>query len=123
MKSLEELKKLRDELKYSIDLRDPIDIQFKIQVSMGTCGIANGARETLSQFVKDAAQNKLNSVAVTQTDCVGSCLHEPIVQITNVGGHTTVYCGVDTNKAKEIFESHIINNKVLSEYTLENRVK
>ena len=50
MKSLEDLKKLRDEALKKMNVRY-IKGGYRIQVGMGTCGIASGAREVLQGFL------------------------------------------------------------------------
>jgi NADP-reducing hydrogenase subunit HndB len=47
MKSLEELKELRDKAKSELSIRDK-DYLAKIEVAMSTCGITAGARDVLN---------------------------------------------------------------------------
>ena len=44
----------------------------QIKVSMATCSIASGARETMDTFLDKIKQENLNAV-VTQVGCMGYC--------------------------------------------------
>jgi NADP-reducing hydrogenase subunit HndB len=57
MKSLDELRKLREKAQESIRLREQTD-GTKIVVGMGTCGIAAGAREVMLAIVEELAKEK-----------------------------------------------------------------
>lgn len=52
MKSLEELKAIREKTKAEISLRDDKH-DFRIVVGMATCGIAAGARPVMHAFVEE----------------------------------------------------------------------
>ena len=79
MKSLEELKKLREQAQANLELRKQKD-GYRVIVGMATCGIAAGARPVLAKFVEEVASRKLDSVTVTQVGCIGECALEPIVE-------------------------------------------
>ena len=66
MKSLEELKKLRDESIKNIEMRNT-DKDVRVVVGMATCGISAGARPVLATFVEEVAKRNLNNVSVVQT--------------------------------------------------------
>ncbi len=122
MKSLEELKKMRDEMKKSVEMRESKDVNTRVLVGMATCGIASGARPILNKFVNEVANRNIEGVLVTQVGCIGQCEYEPIVEIASDDGRKTTYCKVTEEMVDEIIESHLINKKVLEKYTLsENR--
>ena len=50
MKSLEELKAIRDKMQNQVNLRDEDTTATRIVVGMATCGIAAGARPVLTAF-------------------------------------------------------------------------
>jgi len=50
MKNLEELKMMREKVKKDLQLRSG-KFRVKIVVGMGSCGIAAGAREVMSEFL------------------------------------------------------------------------
>ena len=66
MKTLEDLKALREKLKADMKVRQ--NDGTKIIIGMGTCGIAAGAREVMSAVLNELAVRKLNDVQVQQTE-------------------------------------------------------
>ena len=80
MKTLDELKKLRDESLKKMTMRTQKD-GFRIQVGMGTCGIASGARPILNAFLEQVELLDLKNVTITQVGCMGECAHEPMAEI------------------------------------------
>ncbi|MCK7486581.1 MAG: hypothetical protein MZU97_14450 [Bacillus subtilis] len=57
MKSLEDLKKLRDQSLKNMQMRYQVG-GTRIQVGMGTCGIAAGARPVLNKFVEEINEHE-----------------------------------------------------------------
>ena len=57
MKNLEELKMMREKVKKNLQLRSG-KFRVKIVVGMGSCGIAAGAREVMSEFLDLIEKNK-----------------------------------------------------------------
>ena len=51
MKSLEELKALRDKMQGSVTLRNESEAGTRVVVGMATCGIASGARPVLKTLL------------------------------------------------------------------------
>lgn len=117
MKSLEELKKLREEAIANVEIRIG-EKDIKVVVGMGTCGIAAGARPVLTALVEEAAKEKLYNVQVVQTGCIGMCAYEPIVEVYETGKEKVTYVHVNPDKAKRIVAEHLANNNVVSEYTI-----
>jgi NADP-reducing hydrogenase subunit HndB len=117
MKSLEDLKKLREEALKKVDMRES-DHDYRIIVGMATCGIAAGARPVLNRLVEEAAKNNY-SCTITQTGCNGMCGYEPIVEIFDKNNEKTTYIHVNADKAWEIINEHIGNGIILEKYTIE----
>ncbi len=118
MKSLEELKQMRDEMKVKVEMRESKEVKCRVLVGMATCGIASGARPILNKFVQEVANQKIEGVMVTQVGCVGQCEYEPIVELVETNGRKTTYVRVKEDMVNEIIESHITNGKVVEKYTL-----
>jgi NADP-reducing hydrogenase subunit HndB len=115
VKNLQDLKKMRDELKGKITLReksDHPDSLVQIKVSMATCGIASGARDTMNYMV-DELDNQAIDAVVTQTGCMGYCYAEPTIEVTLPGEKPVVFGHVDTKKASEIIEKYIKNGELV----------
>ena len=67
MKSLAELKAIRDKARAELDLRKENPNAARVLVGMATCGIAAGARPVLNAFVEEIAKRGLtNDITVTQ---------------------------------------------------------
>ncbi|MCI9559510.1 (2Fe-2S) ferredoxin domain-containing protein [Candidatus Ventrimonas sp. KK005] len=119
MKSLEELKAIRNKMQGQVGLRAEDHNHTRVVVGMATCGIASGARpvlNTLSNLVQE--KGLTDKVAVTQTGCIGLCQYEPIVEVTEPGKQKITYIKMNPDKAAEIVERHLIGGHVVEEYTL-----
>lgn len=117
MKSLEELRKVREEALKRVNIKK--DRQgTRIVVGVATCGIAAGARPVLKALVEEVKTRNLKDVVVNQTGCIGVCRLEPIVEVFRPGEKKVTYVEVTADKAKRIIAEHIINGKVLDEYTI-----
>ena len=117
MKSLEDLKKIRDAAQNKMTMRMDENQKYRVVVGMATCGIAAGARPVLNTIVEDVARLKLPAT-VLQTGCIGMCTLEPIVEIYDDQENKTTYVLVDAKKAKEIVESHLMNDRIIEDYTV-----
>lgn len=117
MKSLEELKKIREASLANMEMRNT-DKDIRIVVGMATCGISAGARPVLNTLVEEIAKRNLVNVQVVQTGCIGMCTYEPIVEVYVKDNEKVTYINIDAEKAKKIVAEHIVNNKVVKEYTI-----
>jgi len=118
MKSLEELKKIRDEMQSAMNIREGPDKTTRVVVGMATCGIAAGARPVLAAFVDEIAKRKLNDVKIIQTGCIGACQFEPIVEVFQQGKDKVTYVEVTPEKVKRIVAEHLVNHNVINEFTI-----
>ena len=118
MKSLEELKAIREMMQGQMGLRNESHNQTRIVVGMATCGIASGARPVLNAL-SDAVQSKgLTNVAVVQTGCIGLCQYEPIIEVLEPGKEKVTYVKMTAEKALEVLEQHVIRGQVIKKYTI-----
>ena len=119
MKSLEELKKIRERVQGQINLRDDNEEkQTRVVVGMATCGIAAGARPVLNKFAELVQEKGLNDVMVTQTGCIGMCRFEPIVEVYKAGEPKVTYVHMTADKAAEVVEQHLIRGQIVSDYVI-----
>lgn len=115
IKSLADLKKLQSEVQSKIKLRELGDHPEKliqIKVSMATCGIASGAKETMTFLIDELDHQGIDAI-VTQTGCMGYCYAEPTIELTIPGQAPVVYGYVNKIKAQEIIEKHIKLNQMV----------
>lgn len=117
MKSLEDLKKIREEAQNKMTMRMDDEQKYRVVVGMATCGIAAGARPVLNTIVEEVAKSKV-PVTVLQTGCIGMCTLEPIVEVFDRDNEKTTYVLVDAQKAKEIVNHHLIHDEIINEYTV-----
>ena len=119
MKSLEELKAIRNKMQGQVGLRAEDHNHTRVVVGMATCGIASGARPVLNALSTLVQEKGLTGkVAVTQTGCIGLCQYEPIVEVMEPGKQKITYLKMNADKAAEIVERHLIGGHVVEEYTL-----
>ena len=118
MKSLAELKAIREKMQGQVGLRSENDTQTRVVVGMATCGIASGARPVLKALSDAVQDKKLENVAVTQTGCIGLCKYEPIVEVMEPGKDKVTYVKMTPQKAMDVVEQHLIRGQVVTEYTL-----
>lgn len=117
MKSLEELKKIRDQYKRVIDLREEKE-GTRIVVGMATCGISAGARPVLAALVEEVNKRNLENTKVAQTGCIGVCRLEPIVEVYEAGKEKVTYVNMTEEKARKVIAEHIVNGNIVTEYTI-----
>ena len=118
MKSLEELKAIREKMQGSIGVRSEDSETTRIVVGMATCGIASGARPVLTKLSEEVQRRGLSNVKVTQTGCIGLCQYEPIVEVFEPGKEKVTYIKMNPEKAVDIIDGHIVGGTVLDKYTL-----
>ena len=123
MKSLEELKAIRERMQSQVGLRSESATDTRVVVGMATCGIASGARPVLTALSNAVLEKKLEGVTVTQTGCIGLCQYEPIVEVLAPGKEKVTYVKMTAEKALEVVEKHLIRGQVISEYTIQNVMK
>lgn len=118
MKSLEELRAIREKMKGQIGMRSSDADNTRVVVGMATCGIASGARPVLNRLVKEVQERNLEHITVTQTGCIGLCQYEPIVEVYEPGKEKVTYVKVNEEKALDILEQHLIRGQAVDKYML-----
>lgn len=118
MKSLEELRAIRERMQGKVGMRSENASQTRIVVGMATCGIASGARPVLNVLADEVQKRGMSNVVVTQTGCIGLCQYEPIVEIYEPGKEKVTYIKMNVDKALEVLEQHLVRGHVLAKYTL-----
>jgi NADP-reducing hydrogenase subunit HndB len=118
MKSLEELKALREQMQNKMNLRKDDSDTVRVVVGMATCGIAAGARPVLSAFLDEVQKRGLQNVQVTQTGCIGVCRLEPVVEVYMPGQEKVTYVKMTAEKVPTIVAEHLVNHQVVTDYTI-----
>jgi NADP-reducing hydrogenase subunit HndB len=115
VKSLDELRKLRDQVKDDISTR--IETGTTIIVGMGTCGIAAGARETMHAIMQELESRQINA-HVRTVGCIGMCHREPLVDIEQAGHPRVTYGNITADRVARLIEEHLKQGTVVEEWVV-----
>ena len=118
IKSIEDLKRIREEAQKIREMRDQTD-KVQIVVGMGTVGIAAGARETLKAILGFIEKNHLADVILRQTGNMGLEGQDPVVQVFLPNQEKVTYGKVTPAVALKVMEEHIVKGNVV----LENKIE
>jgi NADP-reducing hydrogenase subunit HndB len=118
VKTLEDLKKLREEALEKRRVKSAAG-QVQIVVGMGTVGIAAGARETLKAILETIEKENLSEIIVRQTGNIGLDSMEPIVQVIVGDQPKVTYAKVTPDVARRIMKDHIQGGQVVKENAIE----
>jgi NADP-reducing hydrogenase subunit HndB len=117
LKNIDDLMKLKEKALDTVSLRgDPKEIQ--IIVHMGTCGIAAGAREILNTLAREIGNNKIDTVTLRQSGCIGLCDQEPLCTLRDGQGREYRYGRLTNDKVKEIVRGHVVNGIPVTDYLI-----
>ncbi len=119
MKSLDELKKIKDDAQKNIQTRKT-ENKTEIIVGMGTCGIAAGARDVLKAIMAELDKRDLD-VIVSQTGCIGMCEKEPLVDVRSPKGERITYGNLETSDVANIITEHVVNGNIVSDLVVAKR--
>ena len=78
----------------------------QIRVGLGSCGVASGANAVRSAL-DEAASRAAGRVVIKAVGCNGMCHREPIVEVIEPGGQSTLYGNVNAETARQIARRHI----------------
>ena len=115
LKSLEELKKLRQQLQQDIKTRT--EASATITVGMGTCGIAAGAREVMHAILAELKKRDIDA-HVTTVGCIGMCSKEPLVDIQQGDEPRITYGNIMPDMVPRLIEEHLVQGQVVEEWTI-----
>ncbi len=113
MKTLEEIKKIREEKRKELDLRVNIEADARekhILVCHGTGCTSSKSPKIIENFRKIIEEKNINNVRVIQTGCFGLCAKGPIVIIRP---EDVFYAMVTPEDCEEIIEKHIQNGELV----------
>lgn len=113
MKTIEDLRKLREKLQADTKIRNTDTT--KIIIGMGTCGIAAGAREVMLRIIDVVNECKLTDVVIQQTGCIGICEKEVLVDVAKEGEPRISYARVTPADAERIVKEHVIKGQIVED--------
>ena len=115
--SIEDLKKIKESVQAGVNLREG-GYRAKVNIHMGTCGIASGARKLMTAVLDEIEKKDIKDVIVTTSGCAGLCSREPMATVERLGEAPVKYVDLNEEKMKEIFSEHVLGGKVVEKYAL-----
>jgi NADP-reducing hydrogenase subunit HndB len=116
--TFEDLEKIRDQAQRAMAVREGGAYRAKVNVHMGTCGIAAGARMVMTALMKEIKTRDLHDVLLTSSGCAGLCSQEPMITVEIAGRAPVKYVNLSEAKVQEIFEKHIQGGSIVEDYAL-----
>jgi NADP-reducing hydrogenase subunit HndB len=115
--SIEDLKKIKESVQAGVNLREG-GYRAKVNIHMGTCGIASGARKLMTAVLDEIEKRDIKDVIVTTSGCAGLCSREPMATVERLGEAPVKYVDLDAEKMKEIFAEHVLGGQLVEKYAL-----
>ncbi|UCC98876.1 MAG: (2Fe-2S) ferredoxin domain-containing protein [Phycisphaerales bacterium] len=113
----DDLEKIGETIKRTMLLREGTG-RAKVIVHMGTCGIAAGARTVMKALMDEIEGREITDVILTISSCAGLCSREPMVTVELTGEPAVKYVDLTPEKARRVFEEHVLGGKIVTEYAL-----
>ena len=113
MKTLEEIRKIREEKRKELDLRVNLKantVEKHILVCHGTGCTSSKSPKIIENFRKIIEEKHIENVKVIQTGCFGLCAKGPIVIIRP---EDVFYAMVKPEDCKEIIDTHIVKGELV----------
>ena len=86
----------------------------EVRVGLATCGIAAGAARIFERLRSEAEARGLD-VVVKPVGCVGMCYNEPLVEVVDREGASTLYRRVDEQAVVRIVDEHLVGGAPVDE--------
>jgi len=118
IRSLEDLNRLREKI---IDhtVHNSSLGNIRVIVSLGSCGIAAGALNTMNAIREQIKNEHLEDILLSETGCSGLCTDEPIVQVIARDQKKVTYRNVTPMIAQRILREHIRDGEIVHDYVVE----
>ncbi|OGF59679.1 MAG: NADP oxidoreductase [Candidatus Fischerbacteria bacterium RBG_13_37_8] len=115
---IDDLAKIKEKHLTATTLRTGGPYRVKLNVHMGTCGIAAGAREIVATFMKLIESKDVKDVLLTTSGCAGLCSMEPMITIEVEGAAPVKYGELNADRAKRIFQEHVLDGKIVKDFAI-----
>ena len=112
---IEDLYRIKGEVLRSSVL-EPGKASARITVHMGTCGISSGADKVLKILNEELESSGRKDIVITTSGCAGICNREPLITIERVGEEPIKYAQVSEEKARQIFQGHVLGGEINPEW-------
>lgn len=115
--AIEDLAAIRERYRGMFNVRQNLG-RVRITVHLGRCGISAGARTILASVMAEIERRRLDDVVLLTSGCLGSCNLEPMLTVdAGPPSSPVLYVRLTPEKVMRIFESHILDGRMLPEYT------
>ena len=111
--TLDQLRALRAQKQEELEKRNVEGKDIQVIVGMGTCGIAAGAREVVTELLKELQRRHIKNVSVTKTGCIGMCEREVLLDVVRPNEDRVTYGRVVPRDVSRIVGEHIVNGRVV----------
>ncbi len=115
--SIEDLKRIKESTQAAVTLREG-GYRAKVNIHMGTCGLARGARQLMTAVMDEIQKRDISDVIVTTSGCAGLCSREPMATVELLGEAPVKYVDLNPDKMREIFTDHVLGGKIVEKYAL-----
>ena len=115
--TVDDLKRIKEEVRSTTVLREG-GFRAKVNIHMGTCGIASGARQLMTAVMDEIQKRDVKDVIVTTSGCAGLCSREPMITVELLGEAPVKYVDLNADKMREIFAEHVLGGKPVEKYAL-----
>src|ERR1700690_3496343 len=109
---LNELKKLKEKAQRQVSLREG-NKKYRVVFSMGTSGIAAGAREVMTTMLDEIDKRGIEDVEIAVTGEIGLVDAEPVIRVEQSSGEKVTYAKVSPESARKIVAEHLEKGKVV----------
>lgn len=120
-KVLKQYEKLRGEAIAAVDALWR-KASVRIQVGSATCEHAAGSEAVWEEFRRHIESSGRDDILLHRTGCTGRCSREPIVGVIQAGRLPVKYHEVDRDTVHEIFHSHVLGGKPVTERMLADQL-
>jgi len=110
--NLDELKKLKEKAQRQVALREG-NKKYRVVFSMGTSGIAAGAREIMTTMLDEIDKRGIDDVEVAVTGEIGLVDAEPMIRVEEATGEKVTYAKVNAEAARKIVAEHLEKGQVV----------
>ena len=115
---IKDLAKIKETTLRSIRLRQGGPYRVKVNVHMGTCGIAAGARTIMNAFLSIIESKNIKDVLMTTSGCAGLCSKEPMITVETEGTAPVKYGDLTPEKVDKIFREHILQGSIVKDFVI-----
>ena len=116
--TIEELARTRDRVRRTLAVREGGEFRAKVNVHMGTCGIAAGARDVMDALLDEMKAKDVMDVIVTTSGCAGFCNREPMATVELKDQPPVKYVDLTPEKIRKILVEHVLGGQIVVKYAL-----